>query len=332
METPFPPPYSIRVSKRARKPGLRIAPNVGLEVVLPERFQKTDAAALVQRHRQWIERHYERIMQPAPTSAPLEDGFFIDGGSTFISFSAQPLSQEYLHQQAQKILPSVITPRHIHQRHESFFAPYASSGSPGPSGLSGSHGSRDSCTPPAQDISGTSGASGYSNISSGPNISSSPNVSGDSSILCESFTLADFDISGHSDSLRLPRSPRIKDSPRLFESLRQWTLAEAQTVFLPQLEALVQQQGLSINRCVFKLQKTRWGSCSTKKNININANIVFLPAQLARYILIHELCHLYHLNHSNLFWKRVFEFEPQALHLDKALRHAKKYLPWHRLA
>ena len=54
MEIPFPPPYSIRVSKRARKPGLRIAPNVGLEVVLPVRFQKTDAAALVQRHRQWI--------------------------------------------------------------------------------------------------------------------------------------------------------------------------------------------------------------------------------------------------------------------------------------
>lgn len=306
MKPPFPPPYSIRVSKRARKPGLRIAPNVGLEVVLPERFQKTDAAALIQRHRQWIERHYERIMQPAATSAPLEYGFFIDGGSTFISFSAQPLSQEALHQQAQKLLPGVITPRHILQRHENFFAPYASSGS------SGSSGSLGPCALPSHSSSIISGTSDTPSS----NIPGIPATSG---------------VSGIFDTAHSPCSPSIQPPPPLFDSLRHWTLAEAQKVFRPQLESLLQQQGLSINRCVFKLQKTRWGSCSTKKNININANIIFLPKQLARYILIHELCHLYHLNHSNLFWKKVFELEPQALHLDKSLRHAKKYLPWQRL-
>lgn len=248
MEPTFPPPYSIRISKRARKPGLRIAPHVGLEVVLPKPLNNSDVAALVQRHRQWIERHYERIMQPVSAPASLEDGFFIGGGKTFISFSPRPLTQEYLHQQAKKILPGVITPRRIDQRHEEVFTAYGT------------------------------------------------------------------------------------DKTHLYDTLRQWVLGQAEVLFRPQLEALVEQEGLTINRCVFKLQKTRWGSCSIKKNININANIIFLPEKLARYILIHELCHLHHLNHSSLFWKKVFEMEPQALQFDKALRHAKKYLPWHRLS
>lgn len=61
----------------------------------------------------------------------------------------------------------------------------------------------------------------------------------------------------------------------------------------------------SFNNVVIRNQHTRWGSCSSKGNLNFNYKIVFLPEHLARYIVIHELCHLKEFNHSDRFWKLV---------------------------
>ena len=52
-------------------------------------------------------------------------------------------------------------------------------------------------------------------------------------------------------------------------------------------------------------QSSRWGSCSRKKNLNFNYKIVFLPPELADYIIVHELCHLEQMNHSQKFWDLV---------------------------
>ena len=65
--------------------------------------------------------------------------------------------------------------------------------------------------------------------------------------------------------------------------------------------------------------KSRWGSCSSKKNLNFNYKLIFLPLDLVDYIIVHELCHLKQFNHSNEFWKLVAESIPNYKDLRKRL-------------
>lgn len=65
-----------------------------------------------------------------------------------------------------------------------------------------------------------------------------------------------------------------------------------------------------ISKVNIKNQKTRWGSCSRKGNINFNYKIALIPSRLADYIIVHELCHLKEFNHSRKFWNLVAETIP----------------------
>lgn len=73
--------------------------------------------------------------------------------------------------------------------------------------------------------------------------------------------------------------------------------------------AKVSEQNLQYNFCYNKItvknNKTRWGSCSRKGNLNFNYRVLFLPVHLAEYIVTHELCHLAAFNHSQKFWELV---------------------------
>lgn len=77
---------------------------------------------------------------------------------------------------------------------------------------------------------------------------------------------------------------------------------------------------LEFNKITVKRQKTRWGSCSKKGNLNFNYKILFLPAAAADYIVVHELCHLKEFNHSKKFWNLVAAAAPDYLKLRKELR------------
>ena len=74
------------------------------------------------------------------------------------------------------------------------------------------------------------------------------------------------------------------------------------------------------NRIVIRNQKTRWGSCSKKGNLNFNYKIALLPPKSADYIIVHELCHLGEFNHSQKFWDLVGETIPDYKAIRKDLR------------
>lgn len=77
---------------------------------------------------------------------------------------------------------------------------------------------------------------------------------------------------------------------------------------------------LKFNKITIKRQKTRWGSCSKKGNLNFNYKILFLPEAMADYIIVHELCHLQEFNHSRKFWNLVAQAAPSYLEIKRELR------------
>lgn len=85
--------------------------------------------------------------------------------------------------------------------------------------------------------------------------------------------------------------------PQQIEAMRR----QAKTELPPRLATLAARYGFEYNRVTIKHNSTNWGSCSALSNINLNLNIVRLPAVLRDYILLHELCHLRHRDHGQGF-------------------------------
>jgi len=95
---------------------------------------------------------------------------------------------------------------------------------------------------------------------------------------------------------------------------------QAREFVLNRLEYFNQFYNFKYNRISIRNQKTRWGSCSKKGNLNFNYKILFLPQDQADYIIVHELCHLKEMNHSRDFWDLVKNRIPNYKELRKILR------------
>lgn len=97
----------------------------------------------------------------------------------------------------------------------------------------------------------------------------------------------------------------------LREILEKWYKQKARTVFLQKLNCWSEQMGVSFNQFRLKEQKTRWGSCSSLSNINLNWRAIMAPEPVLDYLVIHELSHLRYMNHSQEFWENVARYCPE---------------------
>lgn len=79
---------------------------------------------------------------------------------------------------------------------------------------------------------------------------------------------------------------------------------------LPRTSQLAKQMSIGFNKIFLRSQKTRWGSCSAKGNLSFNWRLVHFPTKVIDYVIIHELAHRKHLNHSRHFWQLVAQFDP----------------------
>ena len=94
--------------------------------------------------------------------------------------------------------------------------------------------------------------------------------------------------------------------------------------YLPgRLAELAAQHGFSYNQVRIKHNVSNWGSCSVKKNINLNLNLMRLPAELQDYVMLHELCHLKYMNHGKEFHALLESICPNHKELRRQLRDFK---------
>lgn len=84
----------------------------------------------------------------------------------------------------------------------------------------------------------------------------------------------------------------------------------AKNMILPLVEDYAEIMGLEYGTVSIRAQHSRWGSCSGKGNLNFNCLLALCPEACMRYVVVHELCHIRHMNHSKAFWREVEEYMP----------------------
>jgi hypothetical protein len=105
-------------------------------------------------------------------------------------------------------------------------------------------------------------------------------------------------------------------------------MREAHGALAPWLARISEASGLPFGRMQIRRQRTRWGSCSRAGTISLNACLMFQPPGVVNYLLIHELAHTRHMNHSRRFWRLVADLEPRWRELDSALTRGWREVPF----
>ena len=126
-----------------------------------------------------------------------------------------------------------------------------------------------------------------------------------------SFKTAETFVWSKTDWIRKQLSKTSKNKKKLKEVNMEY----ARIQLKQRIDQLCEKYSFKYNRLFIRNQKTRWGSCSDKNNINLNAKLVNLPKKLMDYVILHELVHTEVKNHSNKFW----------ITLDVYLKNSKKY-------
>lgn len=124
----------------------------------------------------------------------------------------------------------------------------------------------------------------------------------------------------------LIKSPSLSRGA-LIPTIEAWLKRKGQRHLITWLEAISDDMQIPYQSVSIRGQRSRWGSCSANHALSINYKLLFLPAPLVDYILVHELCHTRHLNHSKHFWQLVETHEPDYRKKRCALKQCQLYLP-----
>jgi predicted metal-dependent hydrolase len=218
--------YTIRHSKRAKYISLRIIPDSGLEVVLPQGYNESDALKFIKKNKAWLNKHADYLDEASIAKEKQRYDLIKEINLKCID---QKFAIRYLKMQTNRITLRM----------------------------------------PLSDV---------------------------------------LIISGN-----------VNDARCCQPQLDKWLKQMAKLHLIPFLKQLSNETGLIYNSANVRIQRTRWGSCSAKGDISLNARLLYHPREVVRYVLIHELCHLKELNHSARFWKLVEKLEPSYLELMSKL-------------
>lgn len=89
-----------------------------------------------------------------------------------------------------------------------------------------------------------------------------------------------------------------------------WYRKQASSLIKDKLETLAKQHNFKFKSIKIGNAKSRWGSCSGKNNLSFSLRLIMAPISVIDYVIVHELCHTIHHNHSKNFWNQVSKFCP----------------------
>lgn len=120
---------------------------------------------------------------------------------------------------------------------------------------------------------------------------------------------------------------RTDDEKLCVEALRRCLAAIAKDELEPRLRSMSLLMNTPYKKCQIRAQRTCWGSRSSSGTVSLNLCLLFLEPSVVRYLMIHELCHGRHMNHSKRFWNLVGQFEPNYERLDRKLTDSWRRVP-----
>ncbi|MCR4743380.1 MAG: M48 family metallopeptidase [Treponema sp.] len=125
----------------------------------------------------------------------------------------------------------------------------------------------------------------------------------------------------------IKQSEKFKNQKELAASLGPLTkddikeIKRKAKIIIPQrVDFYANLAGISYNHISIRLQKSRWGSCTADGNLNFNCLLVLMPPEILDSVVVHELCHRRHMNHSKAFYEEVLKIFPDYKRCDKWLK------------
>ena len=123
------------------------------------------------------------------------------------------------------------------------------------------------------------------------------------------------------------RATGSASTPQLRAGLRTWLLRAARTRLEPRVAAIAHAMGVKYSQVSIRRQRSRWGSCSARGTISLNCCLLFQRPEVVDYLIVHELTHVKHMNHSARFWQAVERHCPDWRALDRELVQGWRHVP-----